>query len=82
MHVAVLAWNNSRTAVYVYLILRCTFSFLIGEGTILFLTVAYTVRTIAIFLSLWEQTALFVQLLLVVHHHVFQGHSLAMLFHK
>ncbi|XP_066359866.1 uncharacterized protein [Miscanthus floridulus] len=39
---AVLAWNNSRTAVYVYLILRCTFSFLIGEGTILFLTVAYT----------------------------------------
>ena len=50
MHVAVLAWNNSRTAVYVYLILRCTFSFLIGEGTILFLTVAYTVRTIAIFL--------------------------------
>ncbi|CAN6339663.1 unnamed protein product [Urochloa humidicola] len=38
---AVLAWINSRTAVYVYLSLRCTFSFLIGEGTILFLSVAY-----------------------------------------
>ncbi|OEL31788.1 hypothetical protein BAE44_0007194 [Dichanthelium oligosanthes] len=37
----VLAWSNSRTAVYVYLSLRCTFSVLIGEGTILFLSVAY-----------------------------------------
>lgn len=56
MLAAVLAWNNSRTAVYVYLSLRCTFSFLIGEGTILFLSVAYVVRTITIFSNLWEET--------------------------
>uniref|UniRef100_A0A0A9DPL1 Major facilitator superfamily (MFS) profile domain-containing protein n=1 Tax=Arundo donax TaxID=35708 RepID=A0A0A9DPL1_ARUDO len=37
---AVLAWNNSRTVVYVYIILR-TFSFLLGQGTISFLSVAY-----------------------------------------
>ncbi|KAK3118404.1 hypothetical protein QOZ80_9BG0698560 [Eleusine coracana subsp. coracana] len=37
---AVLAWNNSRTGVYAYLILRA-FSFLLGQGTISFLSVAY-----------------------------------------
>ncbi|WVZ88348.1 hypothetical protein U9M48_034880 [Paspalum notatum var. saurae] len=37
----VLAWNNSKIAVYIYLGLRCTFSFLIGEGAILFLSAAY-----------------------------------------
>ncbi|CAO2147666.1 unnamed protein product [Urochloa humidicola] len=38
---AVLAWKNSRTVVYVYLILR-TFSFLIGQGTLFIISVAYT----------------------------------------
>ena len=43
MHAAVLACNNSRTVVYVYLILR-TLSFLIGQGTLFIISVAYTVR--------------------------------------
>ncbi|XP_039823649.1 hippocampus abundant transcript-like protein 1 isoform X2 [Panicum virgatum] len=38
---AVLAWNDSRTVVYVYLILR-TFSFLIGQGTLFIISLAYT----------------------------------------
>ena len=50
IHAAVLAWNDSRTVVYVYLILR-TFSFLIGQGTLFIISLAYTVRIIAIFLS-------------------------------
>jgi hypothetical protein len=40
---AVLAWNSSRTAVYAYLILR-TFSFLLRQGTLPFLSVAYMMR--------------------------------------
>jgi len=44
---AVFAWNDSRTAVYVYLVLR-TFSFLIGQGTLFIISLAYTVRIIAI----------------------------------
>ncbi|KAG2560093.1 hypothetical protein PVAP13_8KG050600 [Panicum virgatum] len=38
---AVFAWNDSRTAVYVYLVLR-TFSFLIGQGTLFIISLAYT----------------------------------------
>ncbi|PUZ43825.1 hypothetical protein GQ55_8G038400 [Panicum hallii var. hallii] len=38
---AVLAWNDSRTAVYVYFILRI-FSFLIGQGTLFIISLAYT----------------------------------------
>ncbi|GJN06985.1 hypothetical protein PR202_ga24769 [Eleusine coracana subsp. coracana] len=42
---AVLAWNNSRTGVYAYLIPRA-FSFLLGQGTISFLSVAYMVSVV------------------------------------
>ncbi|XP_025827570.1 hippocampus abundant transcript-like protein 1 isoform X1 [Panicum hallii] len=38
---AVLAWNDSRTVVHVYFILR-TFSFLIGQGTLFIISLAYT----------------------------------------
>ncbi|XP_066357265.1 uncharacterized protein [Miscanthus floridulus] len=38
---ALLAWKNSRTTVHVYLVMR-TFSYMIGQGTIIFFAVTYT----------------------------------------
>jgi hypothetical protein len=43
MPAALLAWKNSRTTVHVYLVMR-TFSYMIGQGTIIYLAVTYTVR--------------------------------------
>jgi len=54
MPAALLAWKNSRTTVHVYLVMR-TFSYMIGQGTIIFFAVTYTVRNSFNFFSIVEK---------------------------
>lgn len=54
MPAALLAWKNSRATVHVYLVMR-TFSYMIGQGTIICLAVTYTVRNSFNFFAIVEK---------------------------